>query len=1344
MQYAASVSISDYRENEIKREVKKALAGPGVTLTKVLESIRKHYGDKVYDKACLAAKSASYHPIPMGTLNPDGTFIMTTSGWQPVSDYADPRIQDAMQLAGTLARGLKRHHENQDSTLLNLTRKLDAQYRQRHLAYPLDILKRLSGRFPSLALLLGHIKNEKLTLPTYQEKKLEVSGTPLEIASQLADLLQLTEENLAHYAKLSPQDAEQLLLTHYCFNGEIWMAPELYYAGNAYTKSEHCRTLASQFTGVRAQALRNQAGGFLSRIQPVTSLDELRISPRDPIVPTAALEAWVNFQLGSIRNDKHLINVTRESSTIKFSVKTAQNYEAAQIMNAFSQADATALEAFLNHRTKVARIEDAKEMTKDEYQAERAAAMEEAADYEQRMTTSFQSWLAGSPYVGETLSAYNKARNSNIIPKGLTHPLPVEWGGPPPHPYQNSDARTLATQEGGCAGYGVGVGKTFLGLLLTGYLHKLALITKPVIVAPAGLVSNWMTSATLCYPKWKILSIGMSPVFNADGTPKQKTCLDGTPMFDERGKPVYEWKEDSAAVRQQKLGQLAAGDCDLAIMSRDVYTSIPLSGETLERLISQDLQYRARLEAQEGFNPKSRKGRHDTLKRLTEFQAKCVSKIKQAKSTDLSFEALGIDATFLDESQAYKNRVSAPSTFGEAVKFIGGGAESNRALDAAYKNIYVRERGGKTYTFTASWVKNSPLEVWTSLGLVTDSLPDLGLPTTETMMDQYLKIEPRIITSLDGDVAVRPAAVGFRKLRELKSVIDSRIIVRHPGDPEVILSTGEPMHVPRVEEIEYPFDMTAEQAEQYAKLRTQAAAAGNKGTGENHTFSIMWKMRKLTLDPCLSLSNPGAEEDIDDANPLLLPTIFAPQPRNPRFEAAADIALKERTEGGKVLIFMSIGEKEGSFERLRDTLIQKGYPANEIEIVTAATHKSSVARQDLEDRYNYGGLTCLLLSSVAEEGFNLQIGTSAIIHCDIPWNFQSVNQRNGRGARQGNTRDVVRSYYLLMRGSFDTLTYTILRGKKAWEDQLDGQHDEVENSAAEFNADEIALLLAENPEAMRKRIEEKKAELQERSGRAAQKRRLMALHKARVMRQGLLDTINVANSRKKGWTAQDHVRVSNAKLSFERAMMNLDDVSTYPMAKLVTYKKQVHWEFGIPFHQGLTFSIGETTYQVIRMESNAALVEDKSTGTCSHLNYHHISRNAENFQPDPDETHYDTTPVTQGIQTMEVVWPKDAPITVMNGQTVNPATRSDGVLTIAISGGKVETLSGCTEENLRAHIMNGKTLIHYLTHEAENAIAIEHVAVLCPNEEIKQKTLAIANHPAFAQRLADLMKKAAS
>lgn len=1324
-EYDCPLVADDKRLEVIRNHVTCQRQPPAPTLAQVLGQIGALFGDAALRAATRASGKASVLPIPLGTTNPDHTWVVTPEGWKPNDDFADPVIADALTIAAVL-NGL----ENANSTqLLHVTKRLQTMnrvYLERHGPFPRQRLTRLAARVPMLGLVVAYLNADNaLEVRVPPGRALQVSGTPEQVAAQLADLMLLTEDSLCEHSGCSRAEAEAHLAAHYCWNGQVWTPPGVYYAGNAVLKSERCRLDAQQEEGLRQQALLRQAAEFLRRIQPAT-LEELRLTPRDTTIPVAVLEAWVNNYLDTVKEGRHLISVERVSGVVKFLLATRQTkQENLQNRRHIDENAVKELNAYLNFGTRMPRIEGAKDMTKEEYHAERAAAMDETREYEERLAMHFQSWLPGSGHSDSVLQSYNLARRSYLVPDGITDPLPLQdWRGPDGHPFQCMDVRTLAASDGMILGYDVGLGKTYTALMLIAYLRMLGQANRPVIVVPAGLIGNWSTNAQRALPDWKVISIGMSPVFNADGTPKYKKKRDGSLMTDEQGNPVQVWSEDNAAKKRVKLAQVAAGQANLVIMSREAFTGIPMSEANTLRLIAEDAQFTARIEAAENFDERGRKNRFDVLLRQERFTAACHARLKQASQSDILFERFGFDLLVFDECHAYKNLYSAPSAYGETPKFLGAGAESNRALDAVFKGRYIRGQGGKTYGLTASWVKNSPLEIHSMINLISDDLPMFGLATNESLMEQYLRIEPRIITTLDGDVSVRPAVVGFQRLQELKSVRDAKIIVRKAGDKAVVRRDGKPLHVPVIRVEEVTFDMSPEQLDLYKTYRQQALQADGYGKGEDHTFSVMWRMRKLTADP------------------RLLGHDFP----NPRFEEFAQQALRVRAMGLKSLGFLSIGEQDGSFERLKATLVRAGYPEHEIEIVSSGSHKSSVARQDLEDRYNYGDLTLIIGSEVLAEGFNLQHGTGAIIHADILWNHDGIKQRNGRGGRQGNVLDEVLCIYLLQRGSFDTVTYTIMSGKKGWKDQLDGQADEAENSGAEFGADEIAILMSEDPDLMRVRIEEKKKELAEASGHAAFRRKLSAVYRACLARRHLQLHLGAANGRKHGWTAMDFLRVANARRSLQRVLLDVDDPSVFPLAQLTRYRGLLQWSHGLPVHRGLSFTYQDSRVEVHSFDLNGMTVKrlGGSGPQMQTLALRDVARLGKDFQPSRDEHDYDPQNVPQIEVELALLLSPDLKVYVMNGPTTKPAPQDGSALTVLVRGNNVETLSDTTPERLRGEFSRGHTVIHYLTRETKAGLVLEHVVVLCPNRATTQQTASFKDQPDFHERLKAVAQMALS
>jgi hypothetical protein len=183
----------------------------------------------------------------------------------------------------------------------------------------------------------------------------------------------------------------------------------------------------------------------------------------------------------------------------------------------------------------------------------------------------------------------------------------------------------------------------------------------------------------------------------------------------------------------------------------------------------------------------------------------------------------------------------------------------------------------------------------------------------------------------------------------------------------------------------------------------------------------------------------------------LEPRLYSPNfDGNPRFREAAKIVLEALKTGGKRVCFMDLGNASeedargrrkkkpcpDAFELLKAELVHAGVPTEWIAIITADRVKGS-RRQAIADGYNLGKLRVILGSTgTIGEGFDLQVGTTDLIHLDIPWDPGTFHQRVGRGHRQGNRSSRVRNHILLARGSFDGLTYAMMRGKRGWQEQL--------------------------------------------------------------------------------------------------------------------------------------------------------------------------------------------------------------------------------------------------------------------------------------------------------------------
>ena len=217
-------------------------------------------------------------------------------------------------------------------------------------------------------------------------------------------------------------------------------------------------------------------------------------------------------------------------------------------------------------------------------------------------------------------------------------------------------------------------------------------------------------------------------------------------------------------------------------------------------------------------------------------------------------------------------------------------------------------------------------------------------------------------------------------------------------------------------------------------------------------------------------------------------------PGSPKIEEAARIGLQAR--GCAVIYFC---ENVAVHAWLKQELIRRGVPAERIAVLNAETAPTPQHRQTIAEKFN--GISPVLdaagrvvqegtppefdyviANSVAYEGIDLQVRTCQVIHLDLPWEPATLQQRNGRAVRQGNTQSVIGITYLLSDRSLDAVRLSMITGKLNWmKDVLESAERETNNPAAqsELSGEEMVLFLARDPEEAKAAIEAQKALLEE-------------------------------------------------------------------------------------------------------------------------------------------------------------------------------------------------------------------------------------------------------------------------
>jgi len=248
-------------------------------------------------------------------------------------------------------------------------------------------------------------------------------------------------------------------------------------------------------------------------------------------------------------------------------------------------------------------------------------------------------------------------------------------------------------------------------------------------------------------------------------------------------------------------------------------------------------------------------------------------------------------------------------------------------------------------------------------------------------------------------------------------------------------------------------EMTSAQEEVYATYRDmlENQAKEKDATGDSHIFSIMDKMNKAALD--LEILDPVAHKGAVSM----------------KYKSLAKHVAEGVRDGGQVVF----SDYVDSHEKIADALVASSIPREQIGIINAQVAGSSVKRQNIADKFNAGKLKVVIGNTpTMGEGINLQMGTADIHHLDLPWEPASMQQRNGRGLRQGNIKEAVRIHSYLSKGSFDGYRYQAIAAKKDWQDLLWTGGDRVENlSRPKVSRQDIMIMMAADPDAARAKFE---------------------------------------------------------------------------------------------------------------------------------------------------------------------------------------------------------------------------------------------------------------------------------
>ena len=557
----------------------------------------------------------------------------------------------------------------------------------------------------------------------------------------------------------------------------------------------------------------------------------------------------------------------------------------------------------------------------------------------------------------------------------------------------------------------VGAGKTFEMVAAAMESKRLGLCQKSLFVVPNHLTEQWATEFLQLYPAANIL--------------------------------VATRKDFETKNRKKFCGRIATGDYDAVIIGHSQFEKIPMSVERQRAILEQQID-----EIMMGISEAKReKAENFTIKQMEKtkkgLQAKIDKLNDQSRKDDVvTFEELGVDRIFIDESHYFKNLFLYTK-----MRNVGGIAqtEAQKSSDLFMKCRYLDEiTGGRGIIFaTGTPISNSMVELYTiQRYLQMSALEEQGLQHFDAWAANYGETVTAIELSPEGTgYRAKTRFAKFYNLPELMSVFKNVADIQTADMLKLPVPEAH-YHNIALKPSEYQKEIVASLAERAEKVRNREVDS--------------------SVDNMLMITNDGRKLALDQrlVNPML------PSDPNSKATKCAENVFEiwQRTAGQRStqMIFcdLSTPKDDGTFSVYDDIhakLLELGVPENEIAFIHNA--KSEVQKKDLFGKVRSGQVRILLGSTQRMgAGTNCQQKLIALHHLDCPWRPSDLQQREGRIIRQGNENPEVDIYSYVTEGTFDAYLYQLVESKQKFISQIMTSKSPVRSAE---DVDEQALSYAE-------------------------------------------------------------------------------------------------------------------------------------------------------------------------------------------------------------------------------------------------------------------------------------------
>ena len=906
-----------------------------------------------------------------------------------------------------------------------------------------------------------------------------------------------------------------LIAAGFCFD-EAQILPERdYYTGALWDRYDRARAAAERGdTQASAQAAR-----LLQAIAPAT-FAEIHVEPRLGWLPLSVIGGFCNHSLRRYADDSARYEFERRGSLL-----TLEGVEYADIANYGKPLQL--ILGYLNHdmtffRPKVEENEDLE-------QKRQALA--------QHYRDDFVNWLEDQPeHQAAVVERFNRLFRGWVPPSFPQDALEIARWNPqyPLYPYQNAGARRLNANHGGGLFYDVGLGKTRTICAAVALARQQGWARRAVIVVPGSVIWNWVAELERVLPDFRIVIIGSKKKIIARGARKGQIESD-TDSPRERADKWQRFKAglyDLALVTYSTLPRTrmriesilplirenAAIQREIGFAQRSIETRIRVLEKKKARgklTVKQreELEKLAKL-----YGDAKLSERREAIKaEKEEAFAERVLTLPESQEHDpgIFWEDLGIDWIAFDESHIGKNLWTVGAREGGEPRFLGAPQEgSDIAWQMFFRAYLVRKNAGGSgvHLADATPAKNSPLEFLSLLSFIDDQIwMRLGIADPEQYLTQYLKIETKLIQDTNLEPAELPCVVGFQNLDQFREVL-----FRY-GEFRTAKQVGLKIPEPKVVRIDV--DMDAAQEAKYDKyLKEYQSALASTTFNPESRFRALGLLQRMALvavhaelddgpggasasavgDESAEADEPMTSEDAGDrddedeesARPgrksrpkkrgwtfanASLATSYA----SPKLDKIAEL-IGQRRDCGHIVFL----ENNATHYWLKQRLIAIGIPAERIAILNGETAQNTLVRQRIAEGFTADDALydVVIANRIAYEGLNLQTRTCAIYHGDLPWEPATLQQRNGRGQRQGNRYDVIHIYYILSKRSMDMARFQLIHGKREWMAALiESAASETNNPAAQtdMSPEDWLMYLSRDPALTERLLQAKRAKQKE-------------------------------------------------------------------------------------------------------------------------------------------------------------------------------------------------------------------------------------------------------------------------